>query len=73
MKDKTLRNLELNNFLIICSGYSNTALFRFIYIKKESLNIYSVIEIYTLSGLRSGISLKLKDIEKEDKARFHIF
>jgi hypothetical protein len=72
MKNKIFYNLKLNNFLIICSGYSNIALSRFIYAEKESLNIYFVIEIYTLSGSRSGISLKLKDIKKEDKARFRV-
>jgi hypothetical protein len=72
MKDKISYNLELNNFLIICSGYSNIALIRFIYIKKESLNIYSAVEIYTLSDLRSGTPLKLENIKKEDKTRFRV-
>jgi hypothetical protein len=72
MKDEISYNLKLDNFLIICSGYSNIASFKFIYAGKESLNIYSVIEIHTLSNSRSGISLKLENIEKEDKARFRI-
>jgi hypothetical protein len=70
MKDEISRNLKLDNFLIIYSGYSNTALSRFIYIKRESLNMYSAVEIYILSDSKSGTQLKLKDIKKEDKARF---
>jgi hypothetical protein len=72
VKGEISRDLKLNNFLIICSGYSNTALSRFIYIEEELLNIYFVIEVYTLSDLRLGISLKLKNIKKEDKARFRV-
>jgi hypothetical protein len=70
MKNKISYDLKLDNFLIICFGCSNIALFKFIYIERESLNMYSVIEVYILSGLRSGISLKLENIKKEDKARF---
>jgi hypothetical protein len=72
MKNKISRDLELDNFLIICFEYSNTALSKFIYIREESLKIYSAIEIYTLSDLRSGTPLKLKNIKKKDKARFRI-
>jgi hypothetical protein len=72
MKNETSRDLELDNSLIICSGCSNTALFRFIYAEGELLNMYSVIETYTLSGSRSGTSLKLENMKKEDKARFRI-
>jgi hypothetical protein len=72
IKDEIFRNLKLDNFLIICSEYSNTTLFKFIYIREESLNIYFVIEIYTLSGLKSGTPLKLENIKEEDKARFRV-
>jgi hypothetical protein len=72
MKNKIFRNLKLDSFLIICSGCSNIALFRFIYIEKELLNVYSAVEAYTLSGLRLGIPLKLEDMKEEDKARFRI-
>jgi hypothetical protein len=34
--------------------------------------MYSAVEIYTLSGLRSGISLKLEDIKEKNKARFRV-
>jgi hypothetical protein len=73
IKNKIFRDLKLDNFWIICSGYSNTALFKFIYIERESLNMYSAIEIHTLSGSKSGIPLKLKNIKKKDKARFRVF
>jgi hypothetical protein len=72
MKDEIFRDLKLNNFLIICSGCSNTALSRFIYTEKELLNIYSAVEAHTLSDSRSGTPLKLEDMKKEDKARFRV-
>jgi hypothetical protein len=72
MKNEIFRDLKLNNFLIIYSGCSNTALSKFIYIEGELLNIYSIIEVYTLSGSRLGTPLKLEDIEEKDKARFRI-
>jgi hypothetical protein len=72
VKDETSRNLKLNNFLIICFGCSNTALSKFVYIEEESLNVYSVIEIYKLSGSRSETPLKLENIKEKDKARFRI-
>jgi hypothetical protein len=70
MKDEIFRNLKLNSFLIICSEYSNTALFRFVYVKKESLNF--VVEIHILSDSRLGISLKFKNMKEEDKTRFRV-
>jgi hypothetical protein len=72
VKDEIFHNLKLDNFLIIYSGYSNTALFRFIYAGGESLNMYSAVEIYILSGLSLGTPLKLEDIKKENKARFRV-
>jgi hypothetical protein len=72
IKNKIFRDLKLNNFLIIYSEYSNTVLSKSIYIKRESLNIYSAVEIYTLSDSRSGTPLKLENIEEEDKARFRV-
>jgi hypothetical protein len=73
MKDEIFRNLKLNNSLIIYFGCSNIALSKFIYIERESLNIYSVVEVYTLSGSKSGTPLKLENIKKKDKPRFHVF
>jgi hypothetical protein len=72
VKNEIFRDLKLDNSLIICCGYSNTALFKFIYIKKEPLNMYFAIEIHTLSDSKSETLLKLKNIKKKDKARFRI-